>query len=653
MSDTRKFDVRPADALSGDGLQVDSLLMERYRIAGVIGGGGFGTVFQARDTHFPDAKRLVAIKEMITQQGGDAIQLTSMMKTFQKEANLLATLSHPAIPKIFDFFATESRAYLVMEYINGSDLDALLVRTRSLPIEKIVDWGIELCDVLDYLHSNKPQPIVFRDLKPANIMIDSLGRVRLVDFGIAKIFENDKKHTMIGTEGYSAPEQYRGEVTPISDIYGLGATLHHVITRKDPRVEPPFSFHERPIPSYNPNVPPLLVTAIEKSLSQKPEERFQTAAEFKAVLEQVRGTKTGRIARESTNGLAVGAADGSSEISGGPKTDFFGDGDRSELEARWKFKTEDEIRASPTIFRTTVFAGSYDTNMWAINAEDGSLIWKFPTGGGIASSPSVDPSNKMVYFGSEDHIFYALDIQNGRVVWTYQTKDRIRGAPRIAHNHVFFGGDDGRLYALAANNGRFLWNYEAGAPIRSRPFVTSDIIIFGADDGSIYGLELSGKRKWVYRAKRSIISSPAVDQKNGICYIGSFDGYLYALDANSGFTLWRFRTNGPVVSSPALTADSVYFGSADGIMYAVNVDSGKERWQYTSGKPIVGSPTVAGNMVYFGGTDNAFYCLDVKTGRMLWKYQTRGQITSTPVLGENLIVFGSMDNTIYALPTVG
>jgi len=670
MADTRKFDPRPAEGTDA-GLQVDMLLMDRYRIIGVLGGGGMGTVFQARDTHFPEAKRLVAIKEMITPLTGDPTQRNSMFKSFQREANILAALSHSAIPKIYEFFTTDLRAYLVMEYINGSDLDALLARTRALPTEKVVDWAIELCDVLDYLHSNKPQPIIFRDVKPANIMIDSLGKVRLIDFGIAKIFEGDKKHTMIGTEGYSAPEQYRGDVNPSSDIYGLGATLHHVLTRKDPRVEPPFSFHERPIIKLNPAVPANLIAIVDKALQQRVEDRFATCAEMKMHLEQLRASGAfptsintaamgffpltplppapqapafGALAKISTEPQRSGmpapvGTDYLDEVTGG-----------ATIQARWKFKTEDEIRTNPTLFRGMAYVGSYDTNMWAIRADTGELVWKFPTGAGIASSPAVDPSTKLVIFGSEDHIIYAADSLTGRISWTYHTRDKIRASPRVAHNHVFVGSDDGNLYALVAQTGRFLWTYEAGSPIRTRPFVTNELVIFGVDDGSIYGIELSGKRKWVMRAKRTVNSSPFVDEQENICFVGSFDGYLYALDASSGYTLWRFRTGGPIVASPAVGGDSVYIASTDGKLYAINIGTGKERWQVSLDKALVGSPMVHGGFVYVGSTDGGFYCFDTKTSKQIWKFQTGGQITSTAYVEDNILVFGSLDHYLYALP---
>jgi len=158
----------------------------------------------------------------------DSALHASTLKTFQREANILATLNHPAIPKIFDFFDQNDRMYLVMEYINGSDIETLLSKTRELPIDKLIEWSIDLCDVVGYLHT-QPNPIVFRDLKPSNIMVDNFGKVRLIDvdnfgkvrlidFGIAKIFDGGvKKHTMIGTEGYCAPEQYKGDVTILSE----------------------------------------------------------------------------------------------------------------------------------------------------------------------------------------------------------------------------------------------------------------------------------------------------------------------------------------------------------------------------------------------------------------------------------------------------
>jgi serine/threonine protein kinase len=266
----------------GDERAPGTILLGRYKIINVLGGGGMGRVYLARDLNFPDAKRLVAVKEMCSM---DKAHEDFMIKAFRREANLLALLSHPAIPRVYDWFGfdKDKRAYLVMEYIHGSDLEALLTKVKALPVEKIVIWTLDLLDVLDYLHA-QPEPGVFRDLKPSNIMIDHLGKVRLIDFGIARAIQFTKPGTMVGTEGYAPPEQYRGKTTPVSDIYSLGATLHHLLTRVDPRNEPPFSFAERPIKKYNPGVPDWFIGVIEKALMYDAKDRWQSAAGMKQAI---------------------------------------------------------------------------------------------------------------------------------------------------------------------------------------------------------------------------------------------------------------------------------------------------------------------------------------------------------------------------------
>lgn len=650
MPETTQFTPETNSSAQDTTLRANAVLHNRYKITGVLGGGGMGTVYQARDLNFGEVTKLVAIKEMQTIANDNALR-QSMLKTFRREANLLAMLSHPAIPKIFDFFDISDRAYLVMEYINGSDLELLLSKTKELPIDKLIDWAIDLCDVLDYLHSQKPDPIVFRDMKPSNVMIDNLGRVRLIDFGIAKAFISGVKNTMIGTEGYSAPEQYKGDVSPQSDIYSLGATLHQLLTRKDPRLEPPFSFHERPIPQYNPNAPERLVQIVEKALAYNAVDRWKSCYEMKQALEELRRPASGGslIAVVGTAGAARSdaprpAVDG---------TDLFTSEQAGTVQPRWIFKTEDEIRGGPATARNELaLVGSYDRNLWAVNLSTGEQVWKFPTKAGIAVTPAVDEGSRLVLFGSEDFTLYAVDFRNGRITWTYHTKDRIRSSVRIAHDHVFFGSDDGHVYALGLSSGRFLWAYDVGAPVRTRPFVTNDMIIFGSESGEVTAISLSGQRKWSYRTKRAIMSSPHVNMEEGICYVGSTDGYMYALDAGNGFNAWRFRTNGPIISSPFEADGMLYFASTDCNLYAVSAQNGRERWRHTFPKPVVASPIIHNGALYIGGTDEYFYCLDASSGKELWKYKTGGAITGAARAVGDILLFGSMDHKLYAFPIV-
>lgn len=649
MPETTQFGGQEEEVYIDGALKPNTILLARYKIMGILGGGGQGAVYQARDLNFPDAKRLVAIKEMHVTSADPNLR-ASTVKTFQREANILATLAHPAIPKIYDSFEQNDRVYLVMEYINGSDLEALLTKTKNLPMKKIIEWAIDLCDVLHYLHSHQPETIIFRDMKPANIMIDSLGKVRLIDFGIAKIFVSGKKQTMIGTEGYSAPEQYKGDANPLSDIYSLGATLHHVLTRKDPRLEPPFSFSERPIDKLNPEATPQLIKVVEKALEFEPQNRFPSCADMKETLENVRysiGNPSAQFATPMNNNA-------SGNTPAGTSTNFFGEDYEldSTIKEAWKFKTEDEIRTTPSAYRELIFVGSYDTNVWAINSETGEFVWKYPTNGGIASSPIVDTDNKLVMFGSEDYTFTALEYKTGRINWTYTTNDKIRSTPRVAHGHVFFGSDDGKLYALVSQNGRYLWEYDMGSPVRTQPWVTNDLIVAGCEEGELVALELSGSKKWSFRAKRAITSSPYVDIE-GICYVGSFDGYLHAIDANNGFKMWRFRSGRPIVSSPVADGNLVFFGSTDNYFYAVNTQTGKDKWKFDAECPIVGGAVVYKDSVFFGDTNGTFYCLGSNDGKQKWSFKAKAGITSAPLIENNLIYVTSMDNTIYALPLVG
>lgn len=650
MPETTQFGGSDDDGQGHQGsLKANTILMARYRILGVLGGGGMGTVYQARDLNFPDAKRLVAVKEMLQTSTSPQLREQSL-KTFRREASILANLSHPAIPKVYDFFDQDDRAYLMMEFIHGSDLEMLISKTKELPIDKIIDWAIDLCDVLAYLHSQQPE-VIFRDMKPANIMIDSQGRVRLIDFGIAKAIQpvapggSKVIHTMIGTEGYSAPEQYKGQVSRLSDIYSLGATLHHVITRKDPRLEPPFSFEERRIGNFNEKAPPGLAEVIEKALQFEPTQRWQSCLEMKEALQKL------RYPVGPTVPIAAGANGGSQSDS---ETSFFaGVGSKGSLEPRWKFTTEDEIRGTPTAFKDLAFVGSYDTNVWAVNLETGEFKWKHASTGGISASPVVDESNKLVLFGSEDSIFYAVEYFSGRISWTQKTGGKIRSTPRIAHGYVFFGSDDHKLYALVSGNGRHQWEYDMGAEVRGRPFVTNELVIAGCESGEVFALDLAGQqRKWAYRAKRAVTAGPVVDMAENVCYVASFDGFIYALDADNGFSQWRFRTGTPIIAAPVIEKGVVYFGSGDGTFYAVNSETGKEKWTFKTEKAIVGSAVVHQGAVYFGSTDGYLYCLNTTTGKENWKFKAEKAITGAPYIIGDKILFGSLDKTLYALPLV-
>ncbi|KPK11723.1 MAG: hypothetical protein AMJ56_05730 [Anaerolineae bacterium SG8_19] len=626
-------------------LQAGAVLQDRYQVVDTLGVGGFSSVYKARDMHFPAVTRLCAVKEMVHLNRDPKVREMATA-SFEREASILATLDHAAVPDVYDFFTESDRSYLVLEYIHGQDLEALLNEQQAFfPVENVLEWTIQLCDVLEYLHKHEPSPVVFRDLKPSNIMLDRHGRIRLIDFNIAKVFQTGLKGTMIGTEGYSPPEQYRGEASPAGDIYALGATFHHVLTRQDPRTEPPFSFDERPIRSANPEVPKEFEAILERCLAYNVADRYQNVAELRQALVAIApGTHT---LVPSNDGAASPIMTGTSpNYLNSTTTNHIRSKQGQRIQPLWKFRCEDEVRSTAAIDDEIIYVGSYDNNLYALTSDEGDFIWKYPSSDGIATTPNFYRDS--IFISSADGYLYSLQKGSGRLNWRFETGGPIYSSPKAEFEHVFFGSDDGYFYAVSASNGRKVWQTNAHGTVRSTPCVGDDRIYFGTEGGYVFCLDLSGKVKWQFQAKRSITSSPALAED--MVFVGSMDSTVYGIDANSGWALWRFRTRRPVVSSPAVTKDAVFIGSSDGNLYSLDTYSGRQIWLFETEGQINSSPTVSGTSVYFGSTDGKIYCLDTKRGKLLWQFQTNGVIVGSPLVVGGKVYIGSCDHHLYALP---
>ncbi len=611
------------DSGSDELLQTGTILENRYQIEGVIGTGGMSTVYSARDLRFSVVKP-VAVKEMINRARDDMLRESAVIM-FEREANVLASLQHPSIPKIHDYFTIGSQSYLVMELIPGQNLEKIIDQTQGfIPESQVISWTIELCDVLEYLHNQKPQPTVFRDMKPANIMITPDHRLVLVDFGIAKVFQGGQKGTMIGTEGYSPPEQYRGEATPSVDIYALGATLHHILTRKDPRIETPFTFSERPIREINPNVSIELEDIVITAVQYDPDDRFKDIFTMKMALKKL-ARKTGILPMYGvTQKLNVNQS----------------------IKPIWVFECEDEVRGTATYHEGVIYVGAYDHNLYALNAATGDFIWKYATDGGIVGKPAIFEKN--IYIGSEDERLHVISPKSALPLWTYYAEGPIRSSPYIADRHVFIGSDDAYLHILNATTGRRASRIDLGAPVRSTPIVANELIYIGVENGEFFCFDFHGKIRWRVRAKRAVTSSPVLS--NNVIYYGSVDGTLYAVDAKTGWGIWRFRMNRGTISSPCILDNTVFIGSADGNIYAIDTRSSKEIWRYVTEDQVSSSPTIYNDALYIGGVDGNVYCINHQSGHLRWKFETGGAVVSSPIIHNDIVYIGSTDHHIYALP---
>lgn len=303
---------------------------QRYVVLQKLAQGGQSAVYLVSDALDGGAKR--AIKEMSESNIAPG-EREKAVNDFFREAKMLHDLDHRALAKVYETFVEGQKYFLVMEYVDGHNLeDELITVGRPLEWERVVDWGMTLCDVLSYLHGQYP-PIIYRDLKPANVMLTKNGSLKLVDFGIARWLhaERTRDTAQLGTDGYAPLEQYSARSEPRSDLYALGASLYHLLTGRVPESAPsriagqPLTL----IREVNPRVPEQVEHVVHRSLNLQARDRYENAAQMRSALEWARNPEKGKSGklrptanpapqsgRLATGGPAVGGV----ARTGGPAT---------------------------------------------------------------------------------------------------------------------------------------------------------------------------------------------------------------------------------------------------------------------------------------------------------------------------------------------
>ncbi|MEW6283069.1 MAG: serine/threonine-protein kinase [Candidatus Eremiobacterota bacterium] len=263
------------------------ILNNRYEVVNCLGQGAMGAVYLVRDQLLTGAAW--ALKELDAPLLLDA-ERDMTVQLFRREAEILAELDHPGLPRVVDYFEEPSaqgmRYYFAMEFLPGQPVDELLTALgRALTPVEAIPIALQATHVLEYLHRRSP-PVIFRDLKPSNLILTPEGKVYFIDFGIARHHnpQSAKDTQDLGTPGFCAPEQYgHGQTTPRSDVYALGTTLFHLLTRADPQA---YNFKFPPLKDFFEPVPPALEKAVTRCLQLKPEDRYPDAASLRADLEQ-------------------------------------------------------------------------------------------------------------------------------------------------------------------------------------------------------------------------------------------------------------------------------------------------------------------------------------------------------------------------------
>ena len=340
---------------------------------------------------------------------------------------------------------------------------------------------------------------------------------------------------------------------------------------------------------------------------------------------------------------------------------------------QWRFLTNGDVVSSPAVVGNSVYVGSGDGYLYALDRATGKQLWSYAAGSGIASSPAV--ANGVVFFGTYDGAFFAVDAAKGtkrwRIAtgptlpfpWGHESGDRYTSSPNIVGNAVIFGAGDGNVYSIDAATGGTRWRAHTDGRIRGTPAIADGAVFVGSFDGRIYAFDLAtGKQRWRYETegaslnsgnfgfdRRSIQSSPAV--ANGVVFIGARDGFVYALGATDGKLRWRFDHEiSWINSSPAVADGVVYDGSSDAhFVQAVDAATGRELWRLKVGTTVWSSPSVASDYLFFGDGAGRVHVADRRTGRDLGTFATGAGVFSSPVIVGNLLFVGGADGGVYAL----
>jgi outer membrane protein assembly factor BamB len=305
----------------------------------------------------------------------------------------------------------------------------------------------------------------------------------------------------------------------------------------------------------------------------------------------------------------------------------------------WKFKTQGRVVSSPVVVGNTVYVGSTDGNLYAVNRADGTLRWKFATRGAVNSSPAF--ANGVVFAGSVDGRFYAVDAATGKEKWNFKTAGESRFTAPGIH------GGTPRTEMMADPFDMFL----------SSPAIAGGAIYFGSGDHNVYSLDIeTGAVRWTFKTGNVVHASPAVS--NGVVFIGSWDRNMYAINAATGKQLWKFQTGNHTViynqigiaSSAAVAGGVVYFGCRDGHFYAVDAKTGAQRWSHDNKMGwVIASPAVRNGIVYFPTADGMrFKALDAASGALKYNIENKAISFSSPAIVNDVVYLGSSDGWLHA-----
>ncbi|HYX50606.1 MAG TPA: serine/threonine-protein kinase, partial [Ktedonobacteraceae bacterium] len=538
----------------------EPLLKERYHILAPIGQGGFGAVYKVEDTH--DGNRLLAMKE-INLSAISAQEIIEATFAFNREVAMLSVLANPNLPRIYDHFTDREHWYLLMDFIEGETLEQYLKRTRNghLPLKEVLDIGIQLCSVLDYLHTREPS-IIYRDLKPSNVMRASEGNLYLIDFGIARHFKPGQRRDTIplGSPGYAAPEQYgKAQTTCRADIYSLGALLYQLFTGINPE-ENPFRFEMAPLQARS--IPHQLRSLVLQMVEMDVNNRPSSMSIIKQELEQI-----------VTSSRPVGTL----------------------LSTCHHFRLVLALAWSPD--------GAYIVSATVNNAIH---VWDATSGCHLYSHR--DPiktstwTSSLAWSPDGEHIACGSDDKLVRV-WQVERDDSITLKPEITYrghsswvNAVSWSPDGNRIASGSDDKTVHVWQLNCTGDVEIEIYrdhslwVTTlawspngNYIASGGNDAAIHVWDVSRKETYlIYRSHRFGVNALAWSPDGTRIASCSWDNIIRVWDSVTGKTLFTYRGHASCVNTVAWSPDGTHIasGGRDKTVHVWDAFTGRIKYIY-------------------------------------------------------------------------
>ena len=312
----------------------------------------------------------------------------------------------------------------------------------------------------------------------------------------------------------------------------------------------------------------------------------------------------------------------------------------------WRVDTGGWIDAKPLLHGGTIYIGSQDDRLYALDPVTGETRWRYEVGASITATAAVHGDSVLV--GDLDGWVHAVSRDAGARIWRKGKVGAVWGNVSTNGSSVFVADQGGAVTAFDLVDGSLLWEFETGGEIYGGTSVSNGVVFAVSYDDWVYALDAnSGEVVWKTELRRGSNSTPTVS--DGLVLVGSWDDRVYALDADSGRLVWNFWTGDDVVSSVAAVDGSVYFGSADGHLYSVTASDGSLIWRYPIGGAIESTPAVDGGLVYVGADDDSVYALDADTGSLVWRFQTGDDVQAPVLVHDDIVYVGSHDSNIYAV----